>query len=414
MSTTTTPGAAEDPTMSATAAGLVEEKPSFGATARRLVEGELGSLRVLIVLAIVWAIFAIANDRFLTAVNLTNLALQIAAVGTISVGVVLVLLLGEIDLSVGAVSGLCGAIVAVLNVKHGWNPYLAMIAGLLAGTAIGLIQGSLATRLVIPSFVVTLAGLLTWQGAQLQVLGETGTVNITDTAITNLANTFLADWLGWAVAVACIAWIALASLASRRRRAASGLELEPIAAMLLRIGAAAIAIVVSVAIVNSDRGVPVSLLILVGIVVVFDALTTRTTYGRHIYAVGGNAEAARRAGINVTWVRTVVFMLASTLAAAGGILAASRLLAVNQSSGGSDLLLLAIAGPVIAGVSLFGGRGSVWAALLGALVIGSISNGMDLLGLTSAVKYMITGGVLAAAVSLDAIARQRRRAHGRL
>jgi D-xylose transport system permease protein len=325
-----------------------------------------------------------------------------------------VLLLGEIDLSVGAVSGLCGAIVAVLNVKHGWNPYLAMIAGLLAGTVIGFIQGTMATRLAIPSFVVTLAGLLAWQGAQLQVLGETGTVNITDPAITNLAGTFLVDWLGWALGIACAALVAVSLLASRRRRAAAGLELEPIFSVIVRIAAAAAAILIAVAIVNADRGVPLALLILVGLVVFFAWLTTRTLYGRHIFAVGGSGEAARRAGINVPWVRTGVFMLASTLAAAGGILAAARLLAVNQSSGGSDLLLLAIAGPVIAGVSLFGGRGSVWAALLGALVIGSISNGMDLLGLASPVKFMVTGGVLAAAVSLDAIALQRRRAHGRL
>jgi D-xylose transport system permease protein len=312
------------------------------------------------------------------------------------------------------VSGLCAAIMAVLNVKHGWNPYLAMIAGLVAGAAIGLVQGSMATRLQIPSFVVTLAGLLAWQGAQLQVLGETGTVNLTAPAITNLAGTFLTDWLGWVLGIACAAAVAGVQLAGRRRRAAAGLELEPMLSMVIRIVASSAAILIAIAIVNADRGVPLSFLILVGFVAAFAWLTTRTVYGRYVFAVGGNAEAARRAGINVPWVRTGVFVLASTLAAAGGILFAARLLAVNQSSGGSDLLLLAIAGPVIAGVSLFGGRGSVWAALLGALVIGSISNGMDLLGLASPVKFMVTGGVLAAAVSLDAISRQRRRAHGRL
>jgi D-xylose transport system permease protein len=400
-----TPGTTtDDQTMSAPATTAAEERPSIGVALRKLAEGELGSLRVIIVLAIVWVIFSIANDRFLTAVNLTNLTLQIAAVGTISIGVVLVLLLGEIDLSVGAVSGLAAGVTAVLNVKHGWNPYLAMIAGLLVGTAIGTFQ----------SFVVTLAGLLAWTGALLEVLGETGTVNISDPAITNLAGTFLAPWLGWVVAVACAAAIAAAALANRRRRTAAGLEVEPFLALLLRVGAAAAAILAAVAIVNADRGVPLAVLILVGLVAVFNALITRTTYGRHVLAVGGSAEAARRAGINVTMVRTIVFALCSTLAAAGGILAASRLLAVNQSSGASDLLLLAIAGPVIAGVSLFGGRGSVWAALLGALVIGSISNGMDLLALQSSVKFMVTGGVLLAAVSLDALARQRRRAHGRL
>jgi D-xylose transport system permease protein len=390
-----------------------EDGISARGTLRRLGQGELGSLRVLITLAVIWVIFAIANENFLTAGNLTNLALQIAAIGTISVGVVYVLLLGEIDLSVGAVSGVTGAIMAVLSVKHGWNGYLAIVAALAAGALIGLFQGSIVTWLAIPSFVVTLAGLLGWQGVQLKVLGETGTINITDNAITDLANTFLADWLGWAVAVAAIAALALSQLNTRRRRAAAGLATEPLANLLARVIAASAAIVAAVAIVNQDRGVPVSLCILVGLVVVFDLIVRRTRYGRHVLAVGGNAEAARRAGIPVARVKTVVFVIASTLAAAGGVLAAARLLAVSQSSGGSDLLLLAIAGPVIAGVSLFGGRGSVWGALLGALVIGSISNGMDLLGLASPVKYMIYGGVLLFAVVVDALGRKRRALHGR-
>jgi D-xylose transport system permease protein len=381
---------------------------------RKLVEGELGPLRVLIVLALIWVIFTIANDRFLTAVNLTNLALQTAAIGTISVGVVMVLLLGEIDLSVGAVSGLCAAVMAVLQAKNGWNPYLAIVAGLCAGALIGLFQGTVATRLGIPSFVVTLAGLLAWQGALLLVLGDTGTVNLTDPAITDLAGTFLSDAAGWILAVVACAAVAARELFARRRRGAAGLEVVPILTSALKVAAPAVAIVVAVAVVNSDRGVPLSILILIGFCLVFGYVTTRTRWGRYVFAVGGNAEAARRAGINVTMIRTSVFVLASTMAAAGGILAASRLLAVNQSSGASDTLLLAIAGPVIAGVSLFGGRGSIWAALLGALVIQSISNGMDLLALESSVKFMVTGGVLLAAVSLDAIAQQRRRAHGRL
>ncbi|MGH2945081.1 MAG: sugar ABC transporter permease [Solirubrobacteraceae bacterium] len=381
---------------------------------RRLAEGELGSLRVLLVLAIIWTIFTIANDRFLTAVNLTNLTLQIAAVGTISIGVVLVLLLGEIDLSVGAVSGLAGAVTASLSVKAGWGAGPAILAGLAAGAAIGLLQGTVATRLGIPSFVVTLAGLLGWQGALLAVLGDEGTINLTDPGIINLAGTFLEDALGWLVAAGSIAAIVLLSLGSRRRRQAAGLELEPLPIVGLRVGASAAAIVAAVAIVNADRGVPLAALILVGLVILLHVVMTKSTFGRHVYAVGGNAEAARRAGIAVARTRTLVFVLCSTLAAAGGIMAAARLLAVNQSSGSGDLLLLAIAGPVIAGVSLFGGRGSVWGALLGALVIGSISNGMDLLALESSVKFMVTGGVLLAAVALDALGRQRRQAHGRL
>ena len=389
------------------------ERVSAGAVLRRLGQGELGSLRVLIVLAIVWAIFAVANSNFLTAVNLTNLALQIAAVGTISIGVVFVLLLGEIDLSVGAVSGLASAAMAVLSVKHGWNGYAAIAAALAVGAAIGLFQGTIVTWLAIPSFVVTLAGLLAWQGAQLKVLGETGTVNITDPAITNLANKFLADWLGWTVALVAIAAIALTALNERRLRAAAGLDVTPTPVIVVRVLAPALAIVAAVWVVSQDRGVPVSLVVLVGLCAVFDYVVRRTRYGRHVLAVGGNEEAARRAGIPTARVKTIVFVLASTLAAAGGVLAASRLLAVNQSSGGSDLLLLAIAGPVIAGVSLFGGRGSVWGALLGALVIGSISNGMDLLGLESSVKYMVTGGVLLFAVVIDALGRKQRSIRGR-
>jgi D-xylose transport system permease protein len=394
-------------------AGLADERVRLRDAARRLAEGELGSLRVLIVLAVIWTIFTIANSRFLTAVNLTNLTLQIAAVGTISVGVVLVLLLGEIDLSVGAVSGLAAAVTASLSVKAGWGAWPAILAGLATGAVIGLVQGTFATRLGIPSFVVTLAGLLGWQGALLAVLGSDGTVNLTDPGITNLTGTFFSDVVGWLVAAVCIAAIVLTTLGGRRRRVAAGLEVEPIPVVALRVGAASAAIVAAVAIVNADRGLPLAALIVVGLVLIFHVVTTKSTYGRHIYAVGGNSEAARRAGIPVARVRTIVFVLCSTLAAAGGILAASRLLAVNQSSGSGDLLLLAIAGPVIAGVSLFGGRGSVWGALLGAIVIGSISNGMDLLALQSSVKFMVTGGVLLAAVALDAVGRQRRQAHGR-
>jgi D-xylose transport system permease protein len=340
--------------------------------------------------------------------------LQITAIGLISVGVVLVLLLGEIDLSVGAVSGLCAAIMAVLSEQHGWSPYLAIAAGVGAGTAIGLFQGFIYTRFGVPSFVVTLAGLLAWQGALLQVLGDTGTVNLTDPKITGLANTFYSDTFGWVVAALAIGAFAALSLRSRQQRLKDELPAPPLIGVVVRIGIVAVAVIATIAVLNADRGLPLAALILVGFVLLFQYVTTKTTFGRHIYAVGGNAEAARRAGIRVTQVRIVVFMLASTLAAIGGIMAASRLLAVNQSSGAGDVLLLAIAGPVVAGTSLFGGRGSVWAALLGALLIGSISNGMDLLSLQSSVKFMVTGGVLLVAVIIDAIARNQRQAAGRV
>jgi D-xylose transport system permease protein len=381
---------------------------------RRFIEGDLGELRVIIVLAVIWAIFQSQEDRFLTATNLTNLMLQITAIGLVSVGVVLVLLLGEIDLSVGAVSGLCAAVMAVLAVKHGWSPYLAIAAAIAVGAAIGTFQGAVFTSFGIPSFVVTLAGLLAWQGAQLEVLGSTGTVNLTDPVITGLTSTFYKGTTGWVIAIVGIAVYAAVTLMDRRRKAREGLRVAPLGSTLLRLGLAAAAILIAVAVFNDDRGLPLAALIFVGFVVVFQFITTKTTFGRHIYAVGGNAEAARRAGIKVQRIRIVVFTIASSMAAVGGIMAASRLLAVNQSSGAGDFLLLAIAGPVIAGTSLFGGRGSVWTALLGALVIGSISNGMDLLAYESSVKFMVTGAVLLAAVIVDALARKRRQATGRV
>jgi D-xylose transport system permease protein len=390
-----------------TVAGAEPTESRFSLFAR-LARGELGSVRVLITIALIWTIFQLQNDRFLSAVNLTNLTLQIAAIGTISVGVVLVLLLGEIDLSVGAVSGLAAGVMAVFTVKHGWNADLAMLAGLATGAIIGFFNGLMVTFFRIPSFVVTLAGLLAWQGALLYVLGDTGTINLPPSTITDLAGTFYGAGVGYAIAAIVTAATLATGLLEMRRRRRAGLETDPLAGIVIRTVIVGVATFVAVAILVSDRGIPLSALILVAFCAFFAWLTTRTRFGRHIFAVGGNAEAARRAGIPINRVRIVVFTIASTMAAAGGILAASRLIAVNQQSGSGDILLLAIAGPVIAGTSLFGGRGSVWSALLGAIVIGSISNGMDLLGLDSDVKYMITGGVLLAAVTVDALARRQR------
>jgi D-xylose transport system permease protein len=383
-------------------------KEASGGILGRIARGELGFVQVLIALALIWTIFQLANDRFLTAVNLTNLMLQVTAIGIISIGVVLVLLLGEIDLSIGAVSGLCAGIMAVLTVQHGWSPELAILVGLLAGTAIGLINGFFNTFFGIPSFVVTLAGLIAWQGALLLVLGDTGTINLPPSVITDLTSTFYGGGVGWTLAVLVTAGTLGLGLMGRRRREKAGLEPPPLAGIVFRTVLVGAAMFIGVAILLSDRGVPLAVLILLGLTALFAFITERTRFGRHIYAVGGNAEAARRAGIRVTRVRVTVFAIASTMAAAGGIMAASRLIAVNPSSGSGDVLLNAIAGPVIAGTSLFGGRGTVWSALLGALVIGSISNGINLLGLESSVRFMITGGVLLAAVTLDAVTRRQR------
>jgi D-xylose transport system permease protein len=379
----------------------------------RIAQGELGSLRVLIALAVIWTVFAALNDRFLTAVNLTNLMLQITAVGTISVGVVLVLLLGEIDLSVGAVSGLAAGVMAVLVTKHGWAPELGIVAALAVGCAIGAFNGVMVAAFRIPSFVVTLAGLLAWQGALLWVLGDTGTVNLRDSTITDLTSTFFDGYIGWILAIGAIVLYVATGWMGRQKRARAGLQSGPLAAYVLRSVFVAAAVIAAMLILNADRGLPLAVVILVGLVVLFTFLTERLAWGRHVFATGGNAEAARRAGIRIDRVRVSIFMLASTLAAAGGVLAASRLLAVNQSSGSGDLLLLAIAGPVIAGTSLFGGRGYVASALLGALVIGSVSNGMDLQGYDSDVKFMVYGAVLLAAVTIDAVTRRKRQQTGR-
>jgi len=391
-----------------------DEENGGGGYLRRVVQGDLASVRVILGLVVIWAIFQSQDSNFLTSTNLTNLMLQITAVGLISVGIVYVLLLGEIDLSVGAVSGLCAAIMGVLNVKHGWNPYLAIGAGVLAGATIGMVQGMFFSGFGVPSFVVTLAGLLTWQGALLYVLGDTGTLNINDGTITGLAGTSYDDATGIGIGVLVVLAYAGVSLWGYRGRVKAGLADQALVPVLVRIGVLAVVVAVVISIFNKDRGLPLAVLILIGFVVGMQYVVSRTRFGRHVFAVGGNAEAARRAGINVNRIRVIVFSIASAMAAIGGILAASRLLAVNQSSGASDLLLLAIAGPVIAGTSLFGGRGSVWSALLGALVIGSISNGMDLLALESSVKFMVTGGVLLAAVIVDALARRQRQAEGRV
>jgi len=398
---------------SSPAAPTAAETFSPAGLRRRVSEGELGSLPVVIGLVVIWLIFWWLNPNFLTARNITNLVLQIVVYGMIAAGVVLVLLLGEIDLSVGSVSGMCAAIMGVLNVKMGQPPLVALLAALVTGAAVGLLQGFWFTRLHVPSFVVTLAGLLAWSGAQLWVLGETGTINLNDKLIVGLANTFFPAWVGWAIAALAIIVFAIATGEEHRRRRAAGLVVGSPQLLALQVIIFGAVLFGAVAVLNADRGVPSGILILLGCVVVLDYVTRRTRFGRHIYAVGGNPEAARRAGISVTSIRVAVFSMGSLMAAAGGVMAASRLFAVNQSSGQSDTLLNSIASAVIGGVSLFGGRGSVWAAPLGALVIGSISNGMDLLALSSSVKFMITGAVLLLAVTIDALSRRGRQSAGR-
>ncbi|MEP6462875.1 MAG: sugar ABC transporter permease [Frankiaceae bacterium] len=386
----------------------------FTAFTRKVSGGELGSLPVVIGLIVIWSFLQSQNSRFLSAENLTNLSSQMVATGTISVGIVLVLLLGEIDLSVGVVSGLAGAVLVVLNVNHGMGPVQAIVLALIVGLAIGAFQGFVFTRFGVPSFVVTLAGLIGWQGVQLDVLGAKGTVNLPfDGGVAKLANTYLSSGISWVLAILAIVGYAAAQLAEIRSRTRAGLRPRPMSELILRTAVVAASLAVAVAVLNSFQGVPLSLLIFLVFVVVFDLVIKKTTYGRHVLAVGGNEEAARRAGISVSRIRLSVFILASTMAAAGGVLAASRALSVGQSSGGGDVLLNAIAAAVIGGTSLFGGRGSAYSALLGILVIQSISNGLDLLNKASSTKFIITGAVLLIAVIVDALARRGRQARGR-
>ena len=397
-------------TGAAPAASPVRE--AFTTAVRRVRQGEVGSLPVILGLVLIWAVFDILNPNFLTPGNLTNLAVQTADIGIVAVGIVLVLLLGEIDLSVGSVYGLGSAVMAVLNVKMGMGAVPAVLGGIATGTLVGTLQGFWFTRFRIPSFVVTLAGLLAWFGLQLRVLGETGTINIYDPNIDQLAGRFFPAEFGWVLAAAVVALLAINLFVRRRRRAAAGLVQNGLIADVGGLVVVAAAVFAANAVLAADRGVPMALLILLAFVVGFDLITTRTGFGRHIFAVGGNAEAARRAGISVNGIRIAVFALSGTLAAAGGIMGASRLLAVNYSSGTGDVLLDAIAAAVIGGTSLFGGRGTVWSALTGALVIQSIGNGLALLSVTADVKYMITGAVLLAAVTIDGVARQGRQRAG--
>ena len=380
----------------------------------RLRSGELGAWPVIIGLVVIWVVFQSLNDRFLTPQNLSNLTLQIAATGTISVGIVLVLLLGEIDLSVGSVAGVAAAALAVLTVRHDVGDVLGILLVLLFGAAIGTLQGTIFAKLGVPAFVVTLAGLLGWLGLQLYLLSPQGTINIPyNGLIAKLTHTNLGEAAGWVVGAVVVGLYAAAVLVDMRRRAAAGLPARPVHQVGLRIVGLAVLVGATVGVLNAWQGVPVALLIFVGLVALMDLVLRRTRYGRSIYAVGGNAEAARRAGINVAAIRISVFALASTFAALGGILTASRGYAAGQSTGAGDTLLIAIAAAVIGGVSLFGGRGSTWGALLGSLVLGSITSGMFLLQLESSVRYMITAAVLLAAVILDSLSRRGRRSSGR-
>jgi D-xylose transport system permease protein len=377
--------------------------------------GELGSLPIVVGLIIIAIIFQTQNDRFLTAGNFVNLIVQTAPYAVIAMGVTFALLLGEIDLSIGFVSGVGGVLTAILLTPDKSVPptWLVMVIVLGTGLAIGTFHGLIITKVGVPSFVVTLAGLLAWNGVVLLLIGSKGTVILQNDFVIGLANNFLADGTAWILTIVVIALYAAVQLSSLRSRRASGLATDPPLIVALRIAALGAALAFVTYLCNQDRGVPNVALIVGGLFVFWTYVLNRTKFGRHIYAVGGNAEAARRAGINVDNVRIACFALVSLMAVIGGIILASRLRSVDTNTGGGQALLYPIAAAVIGGTSLFGGRGTMKAALLGALVMLGIDNGLGLLGLSSGTKFVLTGGVLLLAVTVDSISRRGREASGR-
>ncbi len=375
----------------------------------RFRQGELGMLPVSLVLALIWILFYIGNPIFLSPRNLSFLLLQIALVGTLAVGVDLGLLLGEIDLAVAATAGVSAAVLAVLVGPYGWNPMLAIAVSLLTASMIGLFHSFFFAVVKIPSFVVTLAGLLILQGTMLAILGRQGAMNINDPFIRSIASTYLPQVWGWILAVVAWGSYLVVILGRRRRRRAADLDNPPLSQGLIQSGLVFLLAALVVWRLNQYLGVPLAGLLLVAVVTIWALVLSRTEFGRRIYAVGGNADAARRAGINVTRVRMSTFIWATMMFAVGGIIGASRFASVSYSAfAGGSLLLDAIGAAIIGGTSLFGGRGQVASALLGALVIGSLSNGLDLFNASSATKWIISGTILLAAVTIDALSRHQR------
>lgn len=381
----------------------------------RVRSGDLGVLPVIAGLAVIWTILQILNPKFLSSSNLVNLAMESAAVGVIALGIVCVLLLGQIDLSVGSVSGLSAAVVTVTFVNQGWNVWLSVAAAVLMGMIIGWFYGQIFNRFGVPAFVITLAGLLGFLGLQLYVLGPIGSINIPfDSPLVYFAQlAFVPAWLSYVLVVAAAVALFLTDLRHARARHRAGLSSRSLTGSAVR--AAGLLVVAGLVVwyLNQTRGVGWMFVFFLALVLAMNYALTRTKWGRSMFAVGGNAEAARRAGINVKAVYTSAFVACTTLAAVGGILAASRLAAANQSSGGGDVNLNAIAAAVIGGTSLFGGRGSAFAALLGIIVIQSISSGLTLLSLDSSFRFMVTGAVLLLAVTLDSVSRRSRTSHGK-
>jgi D-xylose transport system permease protein len=390
----------------------------------RVKGGETGALPATIGIVVLVAIFGISQgDVFLSTNNFANLLNQGAAIIVLAMGLVFVLLLGEIDLSAGFTGGTAAAVLAIVATKHDWPAVPSLIAALATGAVIGTCIGLLVARLGIPSFVVTLAAFLGLQGVMLALLGQGGTLGIRNEVILKLNNDTLPLWLGWALAVVGLVIYAGVTFNTIRRRRARNLQADPMPLWIIKIVALAVLTLAVVGYLSKERsrnpllislkGVPIVLVIIVGLLIVLSLLLSKTAWGRHVYAVGGNAEAARRAGINVARIKLSCFIMCSTLAAVAGVLIASRDNGVSPTTGGGTTLLYAVGAAVIGGTSLFGGKGKIVDAVIGGLVIAVIDNGLGLLNQPPGTVYMVTGGVLLLAASVDAISRRRASATGR-
>ncbi|MFI6260832.1 sugar ABC transporter permease [Micromonospora sp. NPDC051006] len=399
----------------------VTPAPTVGGHARnywsRVRGGDIGALPAVLGLLVLCTVFSIARPSFLTAGNFANLFTQGAAITLIAMGLVFVLLLGEIDLSAGYASGVCAAVLANVVTVLGYPWYVAALAAICTGVVIGATLGFLVAKIGIPSFVVTLAGFLAFQGIALMLMKEGSNISVRDETLVAISNRNLPPLLGWILVLVAVVGYAAVQLLRHRNRAARGLLTDPLAVVLARIGGLALILGLAVFILNLERsrnvlitslkGVPIVVPIIALLLVVWTFVLQRTSYGRHVYAVGGNREAARRAGINVDRIRISVFVICSTMAAVGGIVAASRANSVDPNTGGSSVLLYAVGAAVIGGTSLFGGKGRVLDAVLGGAVIAVIDNGMGLMGYSSGVKYVLTGVVLLLAATVDAFSRRR-------
>lgn len=381
----------------------------------RVKAGDLGSLPVVVGLAIIWGIFTAINPIFLSANNLVNLLFDCSTVGVIALGIVCVLMLGEIDLSVGSMSGVGSALLGVLWVNEGVFLPLAIGASLCVGAMMGFAYAYVRNKFGMPSFVSTLAGLLALLGFQLFLLGSTGSINLPyGSNIVNFGQLLIIPkWASYLFALLPGIVIFVMGQRIRAKRQAANLSSKSLNGLIFKAIIVTFLLEAVVMYLNQSRGVPWMFGLFVVLVIAMDYALTRTKWGRSMFAVGGNAEAARRAGINVKAIYISAFVMCSTLATLGGILSASRLASASQQAGTGDVNLNAIAAAVIGGTSLFGGRGSAWSALLGIIVIQSIANGLTLLNLSSAHRYMITGAVLAIAVIVDSLARQSRVSHGK-